>query len=185
VTGRELAFFSEVVLDGVDEDEFFAAAALVVKPAPFELAVVAEVVDGLDAAGDEGGGLGDADPGGGSLHAEADFAVDGRGKHFEEPLLLENGGQGCGGLPFWGWVEGAVHREESRRRLRRVAIHHEGVWAVGRGLAEKARWGIFGLVFLSRFWFPSALNQYKYQHRSMLYWISRNDTYVNIKIEFR
>jgi hypothetical protein len=63
-TGRGvvLTFFGKIGLDGVDEDELFAAAALVIKPAPFELAVVAEVVDGLDAAGDEDGGFGDADP---------------------------------------------------------------------------------------------------------------------------
>src|SRR5580704_16329403 len=103
VIGQALSFFGEVGLDGVDEDEFFAATALVIEPAPLELAVVAEVVDGLDAAGDEGGGLGNADPGGGSLHAEADFAVNWGGKHFEEPLLLEDGGSGGGELPVWGW----------------------------------------------------------------------------------
>lgn len=72
----ELVFLGEVVLDGIDEDEFLAAAAFVVEPAPFELAIVAEVVDFLDAAGNEVGGLGDADPRGGTVHAEADFAVD-------------------------------------------------------------------------------------------------------------
>ena len=69
-------FFGEVVLDGIDEDEFFAAAAFVIEPAPLELAIVAEVVDFLDPAGDEVGGLSDADPQGGTVHAEADFAVD-------------------------------------------------------------------------------------------------------------
>lgn len=110
--GKELAFVGDVGLDGVDEDELFAAAALVIKPAPFELAVIAEVVDGLDAAGDEGGGFGDADPGGGSLHAEADFAVDRGGKHFEKPLFLEDGGDRE--LPVCGWLAGAAHRGGSR-----------------------------------------------------------------------
>ena len=110
--GVVLNFSGEVVLDGIDEDEFFATAALVVEPTPFELAVLAEVVDFLDAAGDEGGGFGDADPGGRSLHAKADFAVDRRGKHFEEPLLLKDGRQGSGGLPVCGWLAGAAHRED-------------------------------------------------------------------------
>ena len=105
-----LNFSGEVGLDGIDEDEFFATAAFVVEPAPFELAVFAEVVDFLDATGDEGGGFGDADPGGGSLHAEADFAVDWGGKHFEEPLLLKDGRRGSGGPPVSGWLAGAAHR---------------------------------------------------------------------------
>lgn len=109
-----LNFSGEVVLDGIDKDEFFAAAALVVEPAPFELAVFAEIVDFLDAAGDEGGGFGDADPGGGSLHAEADFAVDRGGKHFKEPLLLKDGRRECGGLPVSGWLAGAAHCGGSR-----------------------------------------------------------------------
>ena len=46
-----MVFLGEVVLDGIDEHEFFAAAAFVVEPAPFELAVFAEVVDFLFAAG--------------------------------------------------------------------------------------------------------------------------------------
>ena len=107
--GVALEFAGEVLLDGIDEDEFFAAAAFVIEPAPFELALVAEVVDFLDAAGDEVGGLGDADPGGGALHAEADFAVDRRGDHLEEPLLREDGRWGAGDLPVACWLAGEVH----------------------------------------------------------------------------
>jgi len=110
VVGGELPFLGKVGLDRVDEDELFAAAALVIEPAPFELAVVTEVVDGLDAAGDEGGGFGDANPGGWAVHAQADFAIDRGGKHFEEPLLLENGGGHTGELPVCGWLAGAAHR---------------------------------------------------------------------------
>ena len=71
----ELLFLGQVLLDGIDEDEFLAAAAFVVEPAPFELAIVAKVVDFLDAAGNKVGGLRDADPRGGAVHAQADFAV--------------------------------------------------------------------------------------------------------------
>ena len=70
-------FFGEIALDGVNEDEFLSAGTFVVEPAPFELTIVAEAVDFLDAAGNEFGGFGDADPGSGTGHAEADFAVDG------------------------------------------------------------------------------------------------------------
>lgn len=108
--GVALNFSGKVSLDGIDEDKFFAAAALVVEPTPFELAVLAEIVDFLDAAGDKDGGFGNADPGGGSLHAEADFAVDRGGKHFEEPLLLEDGRRRSGSLPVSGWLTGSAHR---------------------------------------------------------------------------
>ena len=98
-----LVLLDKVVLDGIDEDEFLAATAFVVKPAPFELAVVAEVVDCLFATGHERGGLGHADPGGGTLQAEADFPVDRRGEHFDEPRLLQGGGDGDFGA-LHGWL---------------------------------------------------------------------------------
>lgn len=103
-------FSGEVVLEGVDEDEFFAAAAFVVEPAPFELAFVAKVVDFLDAAGDEFGGLGDTNPGGRALQAEADFAIDRRGDHLDEPLLAENGRWRPWEVRVWRGLAGAVHR---------------------------------------------------------------------------
>ena len=112
------SFFGEVALDGVDEDEFFAAGSDVIEPAPFELTIVAEAVDFLDAAGNEFRGFGNTDPGGRTGHAEADFAVDGRRYHFDEPDLLEDGGR-LGRVKVGGFLSGRAHgRSRNQQRCR-------------------------------------------------------------------
>jgi len=123
VGGCESHFFGQVDLDRIDEDEFFAAAAFVVEPAPFELALVAEMVDFLDAAGDELGGLGHANPRGRAMHAKADLAIDRGGNHLEEPLLLKDGRCGTGGPRVSRWLAGMDHRRnrnQNRGRQRFV-----------------------------------------------------------------
>lgn len=117
--GVALEFFGKVLLEGVNENEFFATAAFVVEPAPFELAFVAEVVDFLDAARDEFGGLGDADPGGGAVHTEADFAIDRRRNHLDKPLLANDGRWGPGEVCVARSLAGWVHRGSGVKGARR------------------------------------------------------------------
>jgi hypothetical protein len=105
-----LEFAGEVGLEGIDEDEFLAAATFMVEPAPFELAFVAQVVDFLDAAGDEFGSLGNANPGGGTLETKADFAIDRRRQHLDEPLLANGGRRGPRKVRVWRRLVGAAHR---------------------------------------------------------------------------
>ncbi len=107
-----LHFSGEILLEGVDKDEFLAAAAFVVEPAPFELPFVAEIVDRLDAASDEFGGLGNADPGRRALHAKADFAIDRRGDHLDEPLLPYGRRRRPGQVRVWRAVMAAAHKEK-------------------------------------------------------------------------
>ena len=133
--GLRSRFFGEVVLDGIDEDEFGATGAFVIKPAPLEFAFFAKVMDLLDAAGDQFGGIGHADPGGGSVHAEADFAIDRGRKHFEEPLLLEDRRRERRDFRALGWLAGSAHRRNKnqsgdRRRyiLRAVRLSRGGEW---------------------------------------------------------
>lgn len=112
--GVTTSWFGDVALDGIDENEFLAARTLVIEPAPFKGAFFAEVVHLLDRAGHQFRGIGDADPRGRTPHAQADFAIDRRGEHLEEPRLLKYRFGGLRRLPVPCLLEGAAHESSGR-----------------------------------------------------------------------